>query len=109
MVAVTALAEKKTIIREYSIQILQQKQSPDSLAHWSKASASTNNVLGSSGHRNLSLSQNTAKKPKFEVFKPKARRNETQKFHFRGSKSVSALIKTLLQRLRLGHSHPFVD
>ena len=48
MIAVTAWAAKP-VSREYSIQILLQKLSQDSLAHQFKASKSTNNVLGSSG------------------------------------------------------------
>ena len=50
-----------------------------------------------------------AKKPgKPKVFELKARRNETE-ILFAGLKSVSTLIQTLLQGLRSGHSHPFVD
>ena len=48
MIAVTARAAKP-VAREYSIQILLQKQSPDNLAHLYKAPTSTNNVLSSSG------------------------------------------------------------
>ena len=48
MIAVTACVAK-AVTREYSIQILLQKQSSDSLVHQYKASTSTNNVLGSSG------------------------------------------------------------
>ena len=47
MMAVT-LRAAKSVIREYSIQILLQKQSLDSLDHKYKASTSTNNVFGSS-------------------------------------------------------------
>ena len=48
MIAVTEWAAE-LVAREYSIQILLQKQSPDSLAHFNKASTSADNVLGVSG------------------------------------------------------------
>ena len=53
-------------------------------------------VLSGSAHRNLYLSQKYSKKPekpKFKVFEPKTRRNETQKFHFWGLIGLILLIQ----------------